>query len=83
MSVRAVEPRLPEPGVCTAETLARLPARTVEVTIQMGCHTIAPVHKRPHYVKSIRVASASAVTLVPPARASLPRKRARKRQPVS
>ena len=76
--MREVRPRLPEPGVCTAETLARLPARKLEVTIKMGCHTIVPVHVRPHYVKAIRVAAPSAVAHVaavgPPSKHKRPRK---------
>ena len=78
MSVREIGPRLPEPGVCTAETLARLPARKVEVTIKMGCHTIVPVHVRPHYVNAIRVAAASAVAHV--AAGSLPSRHKRPRK---
>ena len=73
--MREVGPRLPEPGVCTAETLARLPARKFEVTIEMGCHTIVPVHARPHYVKAIRVAAPSAVAHVARAPPKLKRPR--------
>ena len=73
VSVRAVEPRRPQPGVVTAATLARLPTRTTEVTIRMGCHTRALVHHRPHSVNSISTDDTSAVVAVPPVAGRAPR----------
>ena len=56
VQVSPAAPRKPQEGVCTAETLARLPVRTLQITIDPKSHAIVPVHRRPHRVRALTLA---------------------------